>query len=518
MDNTNIDLIRSHMDTIILRTLQDNDKYGLEILNEIKNLSDDLYTVKQPTLYSSLKRLETQGLVLSCPGEETKGANRTYYRLTDEGRAFLEADQSQWEFARTIIDKLLSDKEFDKDAEKPFEPSDYRPLTKRTKKETEEKVVVKYIEIEKPVYIDRNTGAKIDNYSPNEDNELDDNFANVNNFAVYNNQDNTEDNEAQATFLVKDEHISTEEYCVTENIEQITEPLNDYNQNNIDNNNIEQNVTEEYDSLKSQNVDDNYNSNSYDLNNQSSYDNTQLTEPDYYNNDYNSKNHIQKINNEINHNDYIDNNIDYVGMIEEVIAVNEKTRLANNEIAQKQAILDEYDGEITMAELKQNLAKKNITLKNYQKSNSITYYSGKFYYSNKLLRDWSWITYTIYLAFILLTYLLGKDAGMQWGYSLGFALVGLLFPIGCTIVWSNSPLRKKRNNLTLNNALLTSIILLIAFMVVILIIAFFGVKIDTTKPEQYIPALVVPICSLTLLPLSVMIYATLFKIKNYHLK
>ena len=308
MDNTNIDLIRSHMDTIILRTLQDNDKYGLEILNEIKNLSDDLYTVKQPTLYSSLKRLETQGLVLSCPGEETKGANRTYYRLTDEGRAFLEADQSQWEFARTIIDKLLSDKEFDKDAEKPFEPSDYRPLTKRTKKETEEKVVVKYIEIEKPVYIDRNTGAKIDNYSPNEDNELDDNFANVNNFAVYNNQDNTEDNEAQATFLVKDEHISTEEYCVTENIEQITEPLNDYNQNNIDNNNIEQNVTEEYDSLKSQNVDDNYNSNSYDLNNQSSYDNTQLTEPDYYNNDYNSKNHIQKINNEINHNDYIDNN------------------------------------------------------------------------------------------------------------------------------------------------------------------------------------------------------------------
>jgi len=70
-NNTNIDLIRSHMDTIILRTLQNDDKYGLEILNEIKNLSDDLYTVKQPTLYSSLKRLESQGLILSYPGEET---------------------------------------------------------------------------------------------------------------------------------------------------------------------------------------------------------------------------------------------------------------------------------------------------------------------------------------------------------------------------------------------------------------------------------------------------------------
>ncbi len=27
-NNTNIDLIRSHMDTIILRTLQNDDKYG----------------------------------------------------------------------------------------------------------------------------------------------------------------------------------------------------------------------------------------------------------------------------------------------------------------------------------------------------------------------------------------------------------------------------------------------------------------------------------------------------------
>jgi len=38
MDNANIDLIRIHMDTIILRTLQNDDKYGLEILNEIKSL------------------------------------------------------------------------------------------------------------------------------------------------------------------------------------------------------------------------------------------------------------------------------------------------------------------------------------------------------------------------------------------------------------------------------------------------------------------------------------------------
>ena len=37
--SVNIDLIRGHMDTIILRTLSDGDKYGYEILSEISDKS-----------------------------------------------------------------------------------------------------------------------------------------------------------------------------------------------------------------------------------------------------------------------------------------------------------------------------------------------------------------------------------------------------------------------------------------------------------------------------------------------
>ena len=55
--SVNIDLIRGHMDTIILRTLSNEDKYGYEILDEIKGKSNNLYSLKQPTLYSCLKRL-----------------------------------------------------------------------------------------------------------------------------------------------------------------------------------------------------------------------------------------------------------------------------------------------------------------------------------------------------------------------------------------------------------------------------------------------------------------------------
>lgn len=499
MDNANIDLIRSHMDTIILRTLQNDDKYGLEILNEIKSLSDDLYTVKQPTLYSSLKRLESQGLILSYPGEETKGANRTYYRLTDDGRAFLEADQNQWEFARTIIDKLLSDKVFDKDAEKPFEPADFRPLTKRTKKETEEKVVIKYVEVEKPIYIDRSTGDRIENYSPSiateepvESNE---------NVTVYapttNNTPNSD------SYIIKDGVLSkndtsdsttcdsteAEDYATTEYTEEIAA-------SSIDNNDYE--LTEEY--------------NNYHVSS------TQFTEDDYYYTDKsNYSTSVQKDEPAINHNDYIDNNIDYIGLIEQVLTENSSINKQENKITHTN-IIDDYDDEMTMNDLQQALESKNIKLRRYQKSNTITYYSGKFFYSNKLLRDWSWIAYAVYLLFILISYLSGKNAGVQWSWSLGFAMFGLILPISCTVIWSKSPLRKKRNNLTLNNALLSAIILMIGFLVLILIISFFIVGINITNPLEYVPALVIPTCSLVLLPLSVVIYALLFKIKNYHLK
>ena len=53
------DLIRGHIDTIILRTVAVVDKNSQEISDEIAEKSDGKYELKQATLYSSLKRLES---------------------------------------------------------------------------------------------------------------------------------------------------------------------------------------------------------------------------------------------------------------------------------------------------------------------------------------------------------------------------------------------------------------------------------------------------------------------------
>jgi PadR family transcriptional regulator PadR len=60
MENINSDLIRGNIDTIILKTMLNGDMYGLDIIKEVENKSNGTYNLKQPTLYSCLKRLENQ--------------------------------------------------------------------------------------------------------------------------------------------------------------------------------------------------------------------------------------------------------------------------------------------------------------------------------------------------------------------------------------------------------------------------------------------------------------------------
>ena len=88
------DLIRGHINTIILRSLYDGDKYGYDILSEIENKTGGLYSIKQPTLYSALKRLESLRYVASYYGEFSNGGRRKYFRLTDEGREFVKKSLS----------------------------------------------------------------------------------------------------------------------------------------------------------------------------------------------------------------------------------------------------------------------------------------------------------------------------------------------------------------------------------------------------------------------------------------
>ena len=100
------DLIRGHIDTIILHTLLDGDKFPQQISDSIEDKSDKEYKINQATLYSSLKRLESLKYVRSYWNDSDNG-RRKYYNLTESGKNTVESNLSNWSFSRAIIDKLM---------------------------------------------------------------------------------------------------------------------------------------------------------------------------------------------------------------------------------------------------------------------------------------------------------------------------------------------------------------------------------------------------------------------------
>ena len=101
------DILRGYTDTIILRQLSLGDSYGYRISKTVADLSSGGLEMKEATLYTAFRRLEQAGMIRSYWGDETTGARRRYYAITEEGREKLQKDQAAWQETRLLLDRLL---------------------------------------------------------------------------------------------------------------------------------------------------------------------------------------------------------------------------------------------------------------------------------------------------------------------------------------------------------------------------------------------------------------------------
>jgi len=106
-NNISSELIRGNIDSIILRVICDGDNYGYEIIKAISKNSEGKYELKEPSLYTSLKRLETQKLIESYWGDESQGGRRKYYKITELGKENYKKSLIAWKIARDLINKLI---------------------------------------------------------------------------------------------------------------------------------------------------------------------------------------------------------------------------------------------------------------------------------------------------------------------------------------------------------------------------------------------------------------------------
>ena len=105
------DLIRGNTETIILAQLMQGDSYGYVINKAILCKTERQFELKEATLYTAFRRLEDAGCICSYWGDETTGARRKYYSITDTGRKTYAQRKQEWNSAKELIDKLLAQEE-----------------------------------------------------------------------------------------------------------------------------------------------------------------------------------------------------------------------------------------------------------------------------------------------------------------------------------------------------------------------------------------------------------------------
>src|ERR1043166_8920393 len=82
--------------------------HGYGIARRIEQISGDILTVNQGTLYPVLLKLEQEGSIASEWGASENSRKARFYRLTRRGRKQLQAETRSWEQTAAIIGRFFA--------------------------------------------------------------------------------------------------------------------------------------------------------------------------------------------------------------------------------------------------------------------------------------------------------------------------------------------------------------------------------------------------------------------------
>jgi DNA-binding PadR family transcriptional regulator len=91
---------------IILSILQLGDYYGYEIVQCVKEKSNNEITWKEASIYPVLKKLEDKGLIKSYWKHIENERPRKYYTLLPDGVKQLEYNMHEWNTIQALFEKL----------------------------------------------------------------------------------------------------------------------------------------------------------------------------------------------------------------------------------------------------------------------------------------------------------------------------------------------------------------------------------------------------------------------------
>ena len=91
---------------LVLKLLEEEEKYGYQLISELKEKSDGMFLLKEGTLYPILYRLEDEAFVESRWSEpKGKEVSRKYYAITEKGKGEIEELKTLWKrFSQNVTE------------------------------------------------------------------------------------------------------------------------------------------------------------------------------------------------------------------------------------------------------------------------------------------------------------------------------------------------------------------------------------------------------------------------------
>lgn len=92
---------------LVLNLLSEKACYGYELIKTLKQRSNNVFELKEGTLYPILHKLENDGLIHSF-NQEVSGRTRKYYAITDKGAKVLAKEKEEWLQFSGAVNQVLT--------------------------------------------------------------------------------------------------------------------------------------------------------------------------------------------------------------------------------------------------------------------------------------------------------------------------------------------------------------------------------------------------------------------------
>jgi PadR family transcriptional regulator, regulatory protein PadR len=101
------DLLQGTLDLLILKALAHGALHGWAISKRIQQMSRDVLSVTQGSLYPALYRLEDRGWIAGDDAQSAEGRRIKVYRLTPIGRKQLADEVEAWRAFSTAMNHVI---------------------------------------------------------------------------------------------------------------------------------------------------------------------------------------------------------------------------------------------------------------------------------------------------------------------------------------------------------------------------------------------------------------------------